>query len=29
MKMAGVTKGVEITTIADVPAGSGLGSSSS
>ena len=29
MKMAGVTRGVEITTIADVPAGSGLGSSSS
>jgi len=29
MKVAGVTRGVEITTIADVPAGSGLGSSSS
>jgi D-glycero-alpha-D-manno-heptose-7-phosphate kinase len=29
MKMTGVTRGVEITTIADVPAGSGLGSSSS
>lgn len=28
MKMAGVTKGVEITTIADLPAGIGLGSSS-
>lgn len=29
MKLAGVTKGVEITTIADIPAGTGLGSSSS
>ena len=29
MKMAGVTKGVEITTIADIPSGTGLGSSSS
>jgi D-glycero-alpha-D-manno-heptose-7-phosphate kinase len=29
MKMAGITRGIEITTIADVPAGSGLGSSSS
>jgi D-glycero-alpha-D-manno-heptose-7-phosphate kinase len=29
MKMTGITKGVEISTIADVPAGSGLGSSSS
>lgn len=29
MKIAGVTRGVEVTTIADVPAGSGLGSSSS
>jgi D-glycero-alpha-D-manno-heptose-7-phosphate kinase len=29
MRMAGVTKGVEITTIADLPAGIGLGSSSS
>ena len=29
MRTAGVTRGVEITSIADVPAGSGLGSSSS
>lgn len=29
MNLAGVTKGVEITTIADIPAGTGLGSSSS
>ena len=29
MRMSGVTRGVEISTIADVPAGSGLGSSSS
>ncbi|HNV02006.1 MAG TPA: hypothetical protein PLE61_07835 [Vicinamibacterales bacterium] len=29
MKMAGVTRSIEVTTIADVPAGSGLGSSSS
>ncbi len=29
LKMAGITKGVEITTIADIPARTGLGSSSS
>lgn len=29
MRMTGVTSGVEVTTIADVPAGAGLGSSSS
>ena len=28
MKMTGLTKGIEITTIADLPAGIGLGSSS-
>ena len=29
LKMTGITGGIEITTIADIPAGTGLGSSSS